>query len=91
MTRYYNYEEAVKIMETGQIMGGGADFDYYFMLNDKVRGGWSCNGDIHEVDEEREKEKFFYVIDGMTNERYAIWWTEGIAEFVPLSEWQDGE
>ncbi|MED4399784.1 hypothetical protein [Metabacillus fastidiosus] len=82
MTKYYSFDEAVEIMKSGQVMGGGDECDYYFMIDGQVYGGSSADPDHHELDLERERQRKFYVIDGMTNECYIEWIKEGFSEFV---------
>lgn len=86
MRKYYSFDEAIKMMRTGQVMGGGAEFDYYFMIDGEIYGGFSCDYDRYEIEIEKEKKDRFYVIHDMTNECYLDWIKEGDSQIHKLAD-----
>ena len=85
-SRYHSFEEAKRLMESGQVMGGGEHFDYYFMLDGTVYGCYSCDYDYHEIHPEEKTMESYYEIDGMTDALFKRWIEEGYSKYIPIEE-----
>lgn len=80
--KYYSFTQAAEIMSTGQVMGGGSEFDYYFMINGRIYGGFTSDCTLYDINMEREQIEAFYMIKGMTNEWYLDQQAPSVSQLV---------